>query len=270
MIDSVAYATKDWLAEHGVTCVPLSYHWEGDNYTEGFPGEFDEFYRSFQDGNTFPTTSQPSAGMFLEVFDRLTENGDEVLVITMSQKLSGTYNSAKLAQAESRSEQIRVIDSTLAAAPEIYLAELAVRMIEEGAILDMVEKAVLNAIEKIDFFILVDTLEYLRRGGRIGGAEAFLGKMLAIKPILKLADGLIQAHDKIRGANRALEKTISLIPEDATWIRVVHVLAEEKAQGVLERLQKSHPNADVQMGEIGPVIGIHVGPGTIGIAAVRS
>ena len=262
----MAYATKDWLAEHGATCVPLSYHWEGANYIEGSPGELEEFFQSFKDGDTFPTTSQPSVGAFLSVFDRLTENGDGVIVITMSSKLSGTFNSAKLAQAESRSDQIRVIDSTLAAAPEMYLAELALKLIGDGKSLDEIEDALVKAIDDITFFILVDTLEYLRRGGRIGGAAAMIGNLLHIKPILKLEDGLIQQHDKVRGARRAVERSLNQIPADVRWIRVVHVLAEEKAKKVLEHLQKKYPNADVALEEIGPVIGIHVGPGTIGIA----
>lgn len=233
---------------------------------EGKPGEFEEFFARFAKSDEFPTTSQPPVGAYQEVFDRLTQNGDEVICITLSQKLSGTYNSAMLARAQSRSEQIFVIDSTLAAAPELYLAELAHKRAQEGKTGAEIEKELLDEIAHMGFFILVDTLEYLRRGGRIGNVSAVLANLLHIRPIITFEDGALTSFDKVRGAGRAVDKMLESIPADARWIRVQHVLAEEKAESILERLRVSHPHADVGPAEIGPVLGIHVGPGTIGVA----
>lgn len=262
----MAYATESWLAEHGATCVPLSYHFEKKNVPEGKPGEFADFFHRFEKSDEIPTTSQPSVGAFAAVFDQLTENGDEVICITMSQKLSGTYNSAKLAQAQSRIDQIHVIDSTLAAACELYLAELAHRRIRENKGALEIVRELEAEIPHLGFYVLVDTLEYLRRGGRIGNVSAMLGNLLHIRPIITFDDGVLTALDKVRGARRAVDKMLEHIPEDARWIRVQHVLAQEKADRVLARLKEAYPDADVAPAEIGPVLGIHVGPGTIGIA----
>lgn len=266
VLDSVAYATGEWLTEHGATCVPLSYHFEGKNVPEGKPGEFADFFDRFSKSSEFPTTSQPSVGAFAEVFDALTENGDEVICITLSQKISGTYNVAMLARAQSRSEQIFVIDSTLAAAPELYLAERAHRLIQEGKTGAQIQHVLLDEIPEIGFFILVETLEYLRRGGRIGNVSAMLGNLLGIRPIITFEEGALTPFDKVRGEKKAVDQMLASIPKEARWIRVQHVLAEEKAAEILERLHKSHPEADVGSAEIGPVIGIHAGPGTVGVA----
>lgn len=265
-MDSVAYATKEWLEEHGATCVPLSYHFQGESKPEEKPGEFAPFFRAFQESDEWPTTSLPPVGVFQEVFDRLTANGDEVICITLSQKISGTYNAAMLARAQSRSEQIFVIDSTMAAAPELYLAELAYQAGKEGKSGAEMAEELQQVIPELRFYVLVDTLDYLRRGGRIGTVSAALGNILHIRPIITFHEGALTSFDKVRGAKKAVEKIIDSIPEDARWIRVQHVLAADKAEEILARLRASHPKADVGPAEIGPVLGIHVGPGTIGVA----
>lgn len=267
VVDSVAYLAKDYMAEHNITCVPLSYDFEGQNYVEGFPGEFDAFFEQFKKSKSFPTTSQPPMGDFLQVFDKLTENPeDEVICVTLSSGISGTFNSAKLAQAESRTDRIHVVDSTLAAALQGYLVELAVKLRREGKTAQEIVRAMEMEIPHLHIDILVDNLEYLKRGGRISKSVAAIGGMLGIKPIITFVDGKLEMKSKARGMNKALDAVFSEIPKETRWVRIHHILARDKAEEVMARVKDTFPEADVDIWELGPVVGCHVGPGTIGIA----
>lgn len=264
--DSVASLPKEWLATHGVTSVPLSYTFEGVTKREGFPGEFDDFFKSFRGSRALATTSQPSPADFRDVFDRLTADGDSVIAVTISKEMSGTWNSAMLAKEESASDRIRVIDSAFAAAPQAFLVEQAVQMAKHGLSLDAAEEMLLHLRDTLSLLILPQTLEYLRRGGRLSRSQAVIGELLHIRPLLHVVDGSIVVREKIRGASRALAAMVDAVPAEAKWIRVLHVVSQEAGDQLVEKLKQKHPHADVSMGEIGPVVGIHVGPGTVGVA----
>lgn len=267
VIDSVAYLSREYVEEHNLTVVPLSYIFEGESTKEPLPGEFDAFYERLQKSKEFPTTSQPSVGNFYLVFDELTKNPeDEVICITLSSGISGTYNSALLAKKESAEDRIYVIDSTFAAAMEARLIEIAVQLRDEGKPAKEIVEAIYDEIPQLSMNLLVDNLEYLKRGGRISGSVAAVGGFLGIKPIITFVEGKLEMKDKVRGMKKAIEKSIADIPKDATWVRVHHILAKDLAEEIAQEIRTQFPEADVALWELGPVIGCHVGPGTVGIA----
>ena len=228
-----------------------------------------EFYRRLPGSSPHPTTSQPSAGRFKEVYERLLKDHQEVLSLHISSRLSGTFGSAQQAAAMIDGDRIRVVDSEFASMPLGALALVAaaaasrdLRAFEVAA-----EVARVRRLTRCHF--AVSTLEYLRRGGRIGSARALLGSVLQIKPILAIEGGEVvpveQVRTQARALNRLVELTEALDPDGRLCLVIGHAEAEELAGEVADRLRGRAETLLIQ--PLGPVVGAHAGPGTVGIAA---
>lgn len=263
--DSTCYMDKEYALEEKVSVVPLNYVFDGESFVEGFKGEFDEFFKKMETTDLFPTTSQPAAGDFFQVYTKAFEEGyDEIIVIVLSSKLSGTYNSAILAKNMLEDKMISIIDSESAASNMRFLVEDAVNMAKEGKS----GKEIVEFIEKkkktMDILITPWTLEYLARGGRMSSLQSAIGNILNIKPIIKLIDGKLELLEKVRGRNNALTKVMSYIPDDVEKISICHILNLEEALKIKGSLEKKYPQAIITVDDLGPVIGSHLGPKTIG------
>ena len=263
--DSTSYMDKEYALEEKVSVVPLNYVFGGESFVEGFKGEFDEFFKKMETTDLFPTTSQPAAGDFFQVYTKAFEEGyDEIIVIVLSSKLSGTYNSAILAKNMLEDKMISIIDSESAASNMRFLVEDAVNMAKEGKS----GKEIVEFIEKkkktMDILITPWTLEYLARGGRMSSLQSAIGNILNIKPIIKLIDGKLELLEKVRGRNNALTKVMSYIPDDVEKISICHILNLEEALKIKGSLEKKYPQAIITVDDLGPVIGSHLGPKTIG------
>ncbi len=268
--DSTAYLDGGYVEKNDIKVVPLKVIMEDVSYREGIDIDNDEFYKRMSEENIFPTTSQPSAGEFLEAYKEMSGRYDSLISIHISSGISGTCESALSAASEMGDYPIEVIDSRFTGFMLMLFVQELVKARDAGKstgeLKSLAEKMIAGCTE----MFCVDTLEYLHRGGRIGGAQALMGSMLRIKPLLYL-DGTIDALDKGRGSKKALGRLVELAVEKAgkrkVLVALTHVRDVPRMNKLKEMAQKAlncDPDAIV-FNETGPVIGSHVGPGTVGL-----
>lgn len=223
------------------------------------------FFNRLSRSNSFPTTSQPSVGAFKAVYEKALKNKKEVIVLTISSKLSGTYSSAVTAATLVDQSKISVIDSLTAAANLKALIESALGMMAQGK--SRLEIAAALEVEKnhTGIRLTVGTLDYLKKGGRLTNTEALIGSLLNIKPIIALVEGKLEAAGKVRGRKKAIEKLIEGIPPQARVIHIAQIDAMDEALTLKETLQGMFSGATVEICELGPVVGAHVGPKALGV-----
>lgn len=264
--DTTSYIPRDFAAKHDISVVRLNYTFDGITEKEGFPGDFDEFFHKLASTNLFPTTSQPSTGEFIEEYTKAIESGYEhIIVILLSSKLSGTYSNAVLAKNMLGDERITIIDSEQSASNLRILVEDALEMVKRGKTIDEIVSHIEEKKKNMAIFLTVDTLEYLKRGGRLSSLQSIIGDVLSIKPIIMLKDGELKLLEKVRGKSKAISSIINRIPQDVKRISICHVLNEAEALKVKEGLEKKFIDVKISIDELGPVIGCHVGPKAIGI-----
>ena len=264
--DRTAYITKEYAEKEKVNIVPLNYVFGEESGEEPYPGEFDEFYNKLENTKLFPSTSQPSAGEFLDTFNKAFEEGyDEIIAILLSSKLSGTFNSAMLAKNMLEDKSITIIDSQMSAANLKFLVEDAVEMIKEGKSSEEIQSQIDSKKLGMHVYLTTETLEYLSRGGRLSAVQATVGNLLNIKPIIELKNGELKLLEKLRGKNKALSAIVDKVPDDVQKIGICHVLDKDDAEKLKNILKEKFPQAIITIDELGPVIGAHLGPKGIGI-----
>jgi len=269
--DSTAYLPPDLIAKYDIQVVPARIHFGTVSYMEGVNITNEQFWRRLSHASKLPTTSQPSMGDLFEVYSELARRGHPILSIHVSSKLSGTVSSALAARSQLPNAQIHVIDSlsTVMGLGMITLA--AARAVKLGHSLPEIKMRVAELIQRMNVLFVVDNLNYLYKGGRIGGASALVGSLLNIKPILYLVDGRIDVLAKARMRARALRRLLELMEErlpmgTPAHVAVMHAQAAEEAL-VLEKEIRSRFNcAEFHFREIGPSIGTHLGPGAVVLA----
>jgi DegV family protein with EDD domain len=274
--DTTAYLPAELVRECEIHLVSLYVNWEDGSERESEIGSYDEFYQRLRTSEQLPTTSQPSIGDFLEVYEPLVEQGRNVVSIHISGGISGTVDSARQAAerlAERAGDRITVIDSETAAGGLGLVVLAAARAMKRGADASEVSERALEARRALKMWFAVDTLEYLRRGGRIGAASAWLGTALKIKPILTL-EKEITPIERVRTGARALKRLADYAEQrkddgaDA-WV-VQHIQAADEAQRLIAEAEKIFEQPPLFVSEVGPVIGAHVGPGLLGVGGIPS
>lgn len=265
--DSTAYLTREYARQHKIRIVPLSVTFSGVTGDEGFPGEFEDFYRQLETSRDFPTTSQPSIDAFATAYKEILAEGCEIVTIVISEKISGTFDSASAAAAMTAPDKISVIDSETTVSNLKLLVKIACSMAEEGRSREEITEAIEREKKRMQVHLSADTLEYLKKGGRLSAAQAAIGSLLSVKPVLGLVDGSLKAVAKVRGRAKALEYIIDSVPDDAANIAVLHILCPEEARLVQQKLQERFPHINIEIDEIGPVIGSHLGPGGVGVCS---
>jgi len=268
--DSGADIRPDFARELGVTVVPLSAHFGEAVYKDGVDLLPDEFYRLLVTSQELPNTSQPSPGDFLTAYQQNSEPGDIIFSIHLSSKMSGTFQSATLAAKQLTDREVRLIDSKSASLGEAIPVVMAARWAKAGVAPDTIERRVQYMIENQVLYFVVGTLEYLHRHGRIGKAQHLMGSLLNIKPVLTIEDGMVSPAEKVRGEARALARAMELLREKTPAARsyiagVVDANVRETADKMAAQMQEYFPNAEILRAMLGPTIGIHAGPGTIGL-----
>lgn len=263
--DSTAYLSPSFLERYNnVHVVPLTVNFEDVSFEDSVENN-KLFVEKLKNVDKMPSTSRPAPEKFLEVFKPAVEEGGSVVCITLSSKLSGTYESALAAAKELGKDRVRVVDSKTTISGQAWLVEMAAKMAQRGETIENIVEAVEREKEKIRIALVPGTLEYLKKGGRIGGARALLGTILNIKPVLNVSDGYIEVLDKVRTAKKAFKRMVEEIPEDAGRVVVSHLMAEEEAARVKQLAAERAPQAEIDTVSIGPVISAHVGPGTTGV-----
>ncbi|MDD2498232.1 MAG: DegV family protein [Desulfitobacteriaceae bacterium] len=274
--DSTAYLPDDIIEDFGITVVPLVVNFEKESFPENRDKDCHVFYEKLTNSEKIPTTSQPAVGEFFEQYKRLTQDGSSVISIHLSGKLSGTVQSARTAAAMLPERNISVVDSRFTISAMLYFVREAAAMANAGCSKEDILDKIAFMKSHTRLFFLVDSLQYLHRGGRIGGAAAVFGTLLQIKPILHLDEGIINVYRKVRTKEKAMQLIIDEIDREIKngqcqdfLIAVIHVDNLEGADSLKSLLQQKRPKLQPDTFFVGPVIGSHVGPGSIGVSITR-
>jgi DegV family protein with EDD domain len=270
--DSTSDIPPQMAAERGITVVPLNVHFGLENYTDGVTLQADDFYRRLQSGGTFPTTSAPSAGTFIEAYRNAAKSADAILSVHLSSKVSVTHNAALQAKQEmgTGGPRVEVID-TLQASMGLGLVVLAVAdAVKAGMGCDEAVQLTKSLSRRARFFGLLDTLEYLQKGGRIGRAQAYLGGLLKIKPILGLVDGVAHPIDRARTWQKGYARLKEIAGESApvTALSVLYSTDRDLASQLAADLKPIAPASGVVTARFGPVLGTYLGPRSVGVALI--
>jgi DegV family protein with EDD domain len=271
--DSSVNVLADVQEECGMHVVPLSTIFNGEIYRDGIDITPTRFYELLRAASELPTTSQPSAGDFVEVYSRLSQEADAIVSIHLSELLSGTIKSALSARELVKDIPIEIIDSRSVSLGLGFVVTAAARAIQEGRSLPEVVAAVEQLIPKTNIIFVVDTLKYLHMGGRIGGASAMLGSALKIKPLLQIHEGEVSPLERVRSKSGATERMLEIMAErlqadDGDGVlraAVVHAEREDEASELLKQVLSRFQPAESYLTDLTPAVGTHVGPGTLGL-----
>jgi len=271
--DSTAGLPEALICEHDIRIIPLYVHFGEQAFREGIDITNEQFYERLRGVATLPTTSQPSIGEFHEVFKQLTDAGHEVVALTISSKLSGTWSSAMGALEMLPGAPVSVIDSLCTSLALRQLVEAALQDIAQGATRQQVVDHTEELKGKLHILFVVDTLEYLAKGGRIGNAKAFLGTLIKIKPILVLENGVIEPCEQVRAKGKAVARMLEMIEErlagqgPKAHVAIAHAVALDEALTFRKQVVARLGCAEPPISEVGAVLGTHTGPGVVAIAA---
>jgi DegV family protein with EDD domain len=271
--DSTAYIPPNLVQKYNLTVTPQVLIWGDETFEDGVDIQPAEFYARLKTAKVMPTTSQVSISNMKATFESLVEKGYDVLAIFLSAKLSGTIQSAVQAKdmMDTAGEKVTFIDSNSTAMAMGFQVLAAARAVEDGANLDDAIALAEKAREHTGVYFAVDTLEFLHRGGRIGGAQRFLGTALNMKPVLAVQGGRVEAVERIRTKSKALDRVLELVMEQCqgkTPIRLatIHAAAEDEARTLLDKATKELNATESILTSVSPVVGTHAGPGTVGLA----
>ena len=279
--DSTCDLPRELQQRWGITVVPCNVHFDDEVYKDGIDIGPDEFYSRLMSSRRLPTTAQPSVHDFLQVYKALGEEGHDVVSIHLSAKFSGTLNSAIQAKealssprpnGETGARRIEIIDSQMTSMGLGLITLAAAQMVKAEASFEQVVEGVHSSIPQTHCYFLLDTLEYLQKGGRIGKASAFLGSLLSIKPILTIKDGEAHPVERVRTTGRGLQRleeiTRGLAP--AKLLSILHSTAPDGAESLKTRLRDLVPGDEIIISRFGPVVGTYLGPGALGVSLMAS
>ncbi len=272
--DSTAYLPEDLVAKYNITVIPLVVIWGEESLRDNIDIGPDAFYDRLSTAKTMPSTSQPTVKAFADAFEKLHTEGYEILTVVISSALSGTLDSATQAKNMLPDAKIELVDSQHTSLPLAYMAFSAARAAQNGGSLAECKQLTETIRDHAEVFFAVDTLEFLHRGGRIGGASRFLGTALGLKPILKLVEGKVEAIEKVRTSKRAHAKLVDLLKEHVdgqspiNMMGVVNAVNKDSADKLMAEIKENFSPNEVMMADLSPVLGTHTGPGTVGVAIV--
>jgi DegV family protein with EDD domain len=270
--DSTSDLTPQMAAQLGVTVVPLRVRFGEETYLDGVDIDAATFYSRLPGAVPLPVTSQPPPSDFAAAYERLlTHPGDQVASIHLSAKWSGTLQSAHLA-AQDFAGRVAVVDSQTVSAGIQFLVRAALRDIAAGQDLDSIVRNAEARRGRIAIYVMLDTLTYLQKGGRIGRAQALLGGVLSVKPLLRLADGEAHPQARVRNRQQGVAKLLELLSGEGPLESVALMTsgAAQPSDDVRTRLYEAYPELELQAGELGPVVGVYAGPGAVGVGGLRA
>ena len=271
--DSLSDITSDLAQELGITVVPLTVFFGQESFLDRVTMTTDEFYHRLTHGNIWPTTTQPPPGDFINVYEKLAKETDEILVVTLSSKLSGTYQSAMQAKDMMEGKcRIEVIDSLMVAMSLGLIVISAAKAAKAGANLDALADLVRKAMSRSHLIAYFDTLKYLAKGGRIGKAQGLLGAMLSIKPILTVKDGEMSPLTRLRSRAAGMDY---LYNSAASYSHIEELAVEyattpDEADELVERLSSLHPKERIYKSTLSPVVGTYAGPGAMAVTILEA
>jgi DegV family protein with EDD domain len=271
--DSTADLPLKLAHDLGISVVPLSVIFGEEVFREGIDISHDLFYDKLIHGKVLPTTSAPSVGDFLEAYEPLLGEADEIVSIHISAKLSATCdNACQAAQIlADRGARIEVVDSQVVSLGLTFATLAAARVAREGGGIEQIKAAVERTVQCLRIYFMLDTLEYLRRGGRIGRGRAFLGALLRVKPLLSLRDGEVHPEERVRTKAHAVERLFQIATSypNVREVAIGYSTNPQDAHDFQRRLEAVLPEVNILVTRVGPVIGAHGGPGVLGLGVLE-
>ena len=268
--DSSTYIPPEETAGLDIHVIPLWLIWDDEHFRDGVDIQPADFYQRLRGAKTMPSSSQPSAGEFIGLFQQLAQDYDAIVAPLVSSKISGTVASALAAKKELPDLKIEIVDTYSVSMGLGFCVLAAAKAAAEGKDVAEVVQAAKKLSEKVHFLFAVDTLEFLRRGGRIGGAKAFLGTALSIKPLLHFHEGQIEPLMQVRTKKKALTTMLDVAEERLAGkpiaeVAILDVDTEEEGDRVAEMVRQRFSVSRVIRTTVSPVVGTHAGPGTVGM-----
>ena len=269
--DSTAYIPADLVNQYQIQVAPQVLIWGNETFRDGIDIQSAEFFARLKTAKQLPTTSQVNPRTFFDIFKKLMEEDYQILAVLLSTQLSKTIDSAKQAVEMLPGATVEIVDSRTTAMALGFTVLAAARAVESGASLKEARAVAENARGNVGVVFAVDTLEFLHRGGRIGGANRFLGTALSIKPILEVTGGRVEAIEKVRTRSKSLSRVVEIIAERSAGrtplhLATLHANAPEDARHLLEEASKLMNPVESIFTEVSPVVANHAGPGTVGLA----
>jgi DegV family protein with EDD domain len=268
--DSTADIPEELAAELEITIVPCNVHFGLETYRDGLDLSKEDFYARLKTSPTLPTTSAPAAGLFEATYRELANETDQILSIHLASTLSAIYNSAHLGAEAVSGVEITLIDSGQVSMGLGWLVIAAARAAQEGQPLAQIEALVEDMRPQVRVFAALDTLEYLRKGGRVGKTVAALGTLLNIKPLVEVRDSAVLPLERVRTRRRSIQRLIELVAElgPLEELAVLHTNARQEAQWLAEEISSLYPLERILIAEAGVIIGTHAGPNGLGVACI--
>ena len=266
--DSTADLPGDWRQRYDIEVVPLKVLFGEETFRDGLDINNQEFFARLATSTRLPTTSAPSPGEFAEVYERLAKDHDGCISIHIGAALSATAESARIGAQSVEGFRVDVIDSQTVTMPMAFLCRVAA----ESATLDEATAAVEARVPRCRVLALLDTLRYIEMGGRVSRAQAMIGNMLDLKPLLLVKEHAeIAAVDRVRTRSRAIPRMIEFFESDmpVEYVGVVHAQAPEDAERIAAGLREKHPDLEIPIGQIGCVLGTHTGPKALGLVYLK-
>ncbi len=269
--DSTCDVPRELAEELGITVVPLNVHFDLDTFKDGVDIQPDQFYDRLLTSPGLPKTSAPSPGLFRDYYRKLVAGGDSVVSIHVSSKLSGTYEAALNGAREVPAKKISVIDSRLASMAAGLLVVSAAKAAKTGASPSEVVTLVEESIENVFVAVALDTLEFMQKGGRVGKAQAFLGSLLAVKPLISLKDGEVVPLERVRTRAKATARIYELLAENlpAKEAAVIYSTDREEAEKLVKHLETVRPGQKTYLARFGPALGTYVGPNSLAVVTLK-
>jgi len=269
--DTLSCLPQEFARQHGIPVIPQVINFGEKSYLEGIDMDNAAFFKMLRSSSQLPKTAAPPVELFVKEFSKLASQGEPILCLHPSSEVSGTVRSALTAAAEFPGATIRVIDTRLIGTPLGTLVQLAAEWAQQGLDIDTIEKRVQEMIPRCRIYFLVATLDYLARGGRIGGAQALLGSLLQIKPILTFRDGRVDQFEKERTHRTALARLKQLVISDYPsggegYLTVMHADVPEQGKQLAADLAAALNLEQVPVADVPPAIATHGGPGVLGVA----
>lgn len=274
LADSVSDLPESYQKQYNIEILPLMVNFENESFRDGIDLKTDEFFKKLKEATKLPTTSQVNPGTFIETFERIIAAGDEAVVILMSSDMSGTYNAALSAIEYIGTDKISVIDSRAISFGYGLLVIEAARMAERGEGREAIAKAIGAQVSQMVNLFVVDTLEYLQKGGRLSAGEAFIGNLLSIKPIITIEDGKLKSLDKVRGRKKAVKWILDYLQSENIdlsnkTVGFFHADDEEHMEEFMQEIVQKYQPKEIIRSTVGTVVGTHSGPGCVAISFKR-
>jgi DegV family protein with EDD domain len=269
--DSSAYIPDDALVGLNVEVIPLWLIWEGKSMLDGIDIDPATFYKRLRTAKTLPTSSQPTVQEFVNFYNKIFQKSDTIINILVSSKISGTITNAKAAIKQFQDSKIYLVDSLASSMGHGHIVLAAARLAAVGKPVEKIIQAAEEIREKMNFIFVVETLKFLHKGGRIGGAKRYLGSALSIKPLLEFRNGLIEALEQVRTKRKAIARMLDIAEERLSGKQmaeasVVDIDSQEEGDMVAQMVMERFSPTKLFRSGVSPVVGTHVGPGAIGFA----